>query len=70
MHMVVMYYYTITKIQLLTRKCKKVILNICFVTWKNKEKRGTQKEANDQTDQYQGILSSKTYVSEDKLAKY
>ena len=38
MHMVVMYYYTITKIQLLTRKCKKVILNICFVTWKTKKK--------------------------------
>ena len=41
-----------------------------FCNLENKEKRGTQKEANDQTDQYQGILSSKTYVSEDKLAKY
>ena len=61
MNMVVM--YTITKIQLLTRKCKG--RNFEYML-----KRGTQKEANNQTGQYQVFWSSKAYVSKGKLAKY
>ena len=68
MNMVVM--FTITKIQLLTRKCKESNFDYVFCNLENKEKGGTQKEANNQTDHYQVILSSRTYVSKDKLAKY
>ena len=62
---------TITKIQLLTRKCKESNFEYVFCNLENKEKRKMRytEKANNQTGQYQVILSSKTYVSEDKLAK-
>ena len=64
MDMVVM--YTITKIKLLRRKCKESNFEDVFCNLENKEKkrkRGTQKEANNQTGQHQVILSSKTFDS-------